>query len=70
MAYAARFIVQTHAHISTLYKPVTTKNRNWPGEAEVFDNSEMCLYDMGRYGVDICFIKSPSQLGPSNDFHA
>ena len=70
MSYAARFIVETHAHISTIYTPVPTVNPNWPGEAEVYDNSEMCLYDMDRYGVDITFMKPPSQLGPTNAFHA
>lgn len=70
MRYAARYVVETHAHISTLYKPVETVNKNWQGAAEPFDNSAMCLYDMERYGVDMCFIKPPSQLGPTNEFHA
>ena len=58
---AARFVVDTHSHITTLYKPKgVTKGWNFPanwsglgGELEVFDNSPFTLYDMQTYGV-IC----------------
>tara|TARA_Y100000310_G_scaffold344726_1_gene459077 strand:- start:4771 stop:5820 length:1050 start_codon:yes stop_codon:yes gene_type:complete len=70
MRHAARYVVETHAHISTLYEPVEAKSKNWQGVAVPVDNSAMCLYDMERYGIDMTFIKPPSQIGPPNEMHA
>jgi predicted TIM-barrel fold metal-dependent hydrolase len=58
MRYEARFVVDTHVHITTLYKP----KKGSPGEVEAFDNSPLCLYDMARYGVDMGILL-PSAVG-------
>ena len=78
MGYEARFVVDTHAHITTLYKPAGKKSLEleakglWNGlngELEPFDNSPLTLYDMGRYGVDMCILK-PSITGTTNEMQA
>ena len=78
MHYEARFVVDTHTHITTLYQPAGEKSLElarqgrWMGlngEVEPFDNSPMCLYDMARYGVDMCLLK-PSMIGTTNEGQA
>ena len=77
MRAAARFVVETHAHITTLYKPKGDATDEWnglpmtPGEGEVvhYDNSPLALYDMERYGVDMCLLK-PSMQGTTNEYQA
>ena len=78
MGYEARFVVDTHAHITTLYKPAGKKSLEleakglWNGlngELEPFDNSPLTLYDMERYGVDMCILK-PSITGTTNEMQA
>ena len=74
---AARFVVDTHSHITTLYKPKgVTKGWDFPDdwnglseELEVFDNSPFTLYDMEVYGVDMCILK-PSIIGTTNEMQA
>ncbi len=39
------------------------------GEIEPFDNSPLTIYDMERYGVDMCITK-PSQIGMLNEMGA
>jgi len=85
MRSPARFIVDTHSHITTLYQPKGTKGmqppekvKEWTVEAitgkvivemESFDNSPLCLYDMDRYGIDMCLLK-PSVIGTTNESQA
>jgi predicted TIM-barrel fold metal-dependent hydrolase len=78
MRAAGRFVVEVHAHITTLYKPKgDNATDDWDGlpmtpeqgEVAHYDNSAMTLYDMERYGVDMCLLK-PSMTGTTNDFHA
>jgi predicted TIM-barrel fold metal-dependent hydrolase len=77
MRYAARFVVETHAHITTVYNPKGKPKGVWTGlpkapedgEAEPYDNSPLCLYDMERYGVDMCLLK-PSVPGTTNEAQA
>ena len=78
MRYEARFVVDPHTHITTLYKPAGAKSLDlaakglWTGlngEVEPFDNSPLCLYDMERYGVDMCLLK-PSMIGTTNEAQA
>ena len=77
MRAAARFVVETHAHITTLYRPKGQGTDDWDGlpltpyagEVEHYDNSALTLYDMERYGVDMCLLK-PSMTGTTNEFHA
>ncbi|MFC1891321.1 amidohydrolase family protein [Thermodesulfobacteriota bacterium] len=78
MKYQARFVVDTHAHVTTLYQPAGEKSMkiakegNWSGmngEVEVFDNSRMTLYDMERYGVDMAILL-PSMIGTTNEKQA
>ena len=80
MHYEARFVVDTHTHITTLYQPKGHKGllppdkmKDWVGlgggEIEPFDNSPLCLYDMERYGIDMCLLK-PSVLGTTNEMQA
>ena len=58
MRYEARFVVDTHVHITTLYK----RKEGSRGEVEPYDNSALCFYDMERYGVDLCVLL-PSMVG-------
>jgi len=77
MHYQGRFVVETHAHITTLYQPKGTPEGRWrglanapeDGEVEYFDNSALTLYDMERYGVDMCLLK-PSMIGTTNEAQA
>jgi len=78
MRYEGRFVVDTHGHITTLYKPAGAKSLEiaakglWDGgngEVVPFDNSPLCLYDMERYGVDMCLLK-PSMIGTTNEMQA
>ena len=76
MRKAGRFIVETHAHITTLYQP-EWEVENWRGLANtkedgacsVFDNSPLTLYDMDIYGIDMCLLK-PSMIGTTNEGQA
>lgn len=78
MKFEARFVVETHAHITTLYQPAGAKSLEmerkglWNGlngELIPFDNSPLTLYDMERYGVDMCILK-PSITGSTNEMQA
>ena len=69
MRYEARFVVETHAHLTTLYKPKEPIGHAHETEVETFDNSPMCLYDMDRYGVDMVLLK-PSAIGTTNEAQA
>jgi len=78
MRHEARFVVDTHAHITTLYQPAGEKSLElarkglWNGlngELQPFDNSPLTLYDMQRYGVDMCILK-PSIIGTTNEMQA
>lgn len=71
MRYEARFVVETHAHLTTLYKAKEATQSHHPHlqEVEPFDNSALCLYDMERYGVDMCLLK-PSACGTTNERQA
>ncbi len=74
----ARYIVDTHCHITTLYQPATdegwemVERGEWTGlDAEVkpFDNCFLTLYDMDRYGVDMAVLL-PSIPGTTNESQA
>ena len=71
MHYEARFVVETHAHLTTLYNAKKGMESRHPHmqEVEHFDNSALCLYDMERYGVDMCLLK-PSATGTTNEMQA
>jgi len=48
------------------------KKSGWTGLGTLcqkFDNSPLCLYDMERYGIDMCLLK-PSQPGTTNEMQA
>lgn len=74
MHYEARFVVDTHGHITTLYKPKGKPEGFWSGlpaapdegEVQPYDNSALCLYDMERYGIDMVLLK-PSVVGTTNE---
>lgn len=76
MRNEARFVVETHGHIGTLYRKRGTEGDEWnglpgdptEGEVRFFDNSPLCLYDMQRYGVDMVLLK-PSIPGTTNEDH-
>ena len=78
MHYEARLVIETHAHITTLYKPAGPKSMellekgDWTGlngEVEPYENTGICFYDMERYGVDMCLLK-PSMIGTTNEAQA
>ena len=77
MRAAGRFVVETHGHLTTLYKKKGDADGKWSGlpsapedgEVEVFENIPLCLYDMERYGVDMVLLK-PSMPGTTNEFQA
>ncbi|MFC1909359.1 amidohydrolase family protein [Chloroflexota bacterium] len=78
MSYEGRFVIDNHVHITTLYKPKGAKSLEleakglWNGlngEVEPFDNSPLTLYDMERYGIDMCLLK-PSVVGTTNEAQA
>jgi hypothetical protein len=71
----ARFVVDTHCHITTLYQPGTkegwemVERGEWNGlqhELEPFDNCFLTMYDMDRYGVDMAILL-PSIPGTLNE---
>ena len=69
MRAAGRFVVDTHGHITTLYRPATAVEGEWDGlsgEVEPYDNSALTLYDMERYGIDMLLLK-PSMIGTTNE---
>lgn len=75
MRNIARFVVDTHSHISTLYQPkgeASMKMREqgkWNGmigEVEAFDNTDLAIYDMDRFGVDMAILL-PSMAGTYNE---
>ena len=75
MRSIARFVVDTHCHISTLYQPATkegwdmVERGEWTGlseELEPFDNSDFTVRDMDRYGVDMAILL-PSIVGTLNE---
>ena len=74
----ARFIVDTHCHITTLYQPGTpegwekVERCEWTGlrdELAPFDNCFLTMYDMDRYGVDMAILL-PSIPGTLNETQA
>ena len=69
--YEARFVVDTHVHITTLYKRIAKSKTSLGGGwiYETYDNSPLCLYDMKRYGVDMCRLL-PSWTGTTNEMQA
>lgn len=78
MRKMARFVVDTHCHITTLYQPATQEGWDkvdkdeWCGlefELEPFDNSPLTLYDMENYGVDMAILL-PSIPGTTNESQA
>lgn len=78
MRNIARFVVDTHCHITTLYQPGTEEGWDmvekceWNGlqhELEPFDNIHLTLYDMDRYGVDMAILL-PSIPGTLNETQA
>ena len=71
-----RFVVDTHCHITTLYQPGTeegwemVERCEWnvlQHELEPFDNCFLTMYDMDRYGVDMCILQPA--FGMSNDLN-
>ncbi len=73
----ARFVVDTHCHITTLYQPGTeagwekVEKEEWTGlgrpNSQPFDNCFLTMYDMDRYGVDMAVLL-PSIAGhPERD---
>jgi Tat protein secretion system quality control protein TatD with DNase activity len=68
MRNIARFVVDNHCHITTLYQPVEGE-RGEKGEVIPYDNSALTLYDMERYGVDMAVLL-PSFLGTTNESQA
>jgi hypothetical protein len=56
-----RFVVETHGHVTTLYRAKGEEPKSWTGlplgdkmgQVEIFDNSPLTLYDMEIYGVDM-----------------
>lgn len=78
MRKVARFVVDTHCHITSLYQPGTqegwelAEEEKWNGlshEISCFDNSGLTLYDMDTYGVDMAILL-PSIPGTTNDSQA
>ena len=74
----ARFIVDNHCHITTLYQPGTpegwemVENGEWNGleyEVAPFDNCFLTMYDMDRYGIDMAVLL-PSMCGTFNETQA
>ena len=64
--------MDAHIHITTLYKPKGV-TEGWDFEAsqpvECFDNSAFTLYEMARYGIDMCVLL-PSFTGTTNEMQA
>lgn len=76
MTKIGRFVVDGHIHGSTLYRSAgkpkegeeTITAKLW-SEIEPYDNSDMILYDMDAYGVDMGILK-PSFPGTLNEMQA
>jgi len=70
-----RFVVDGHIHGSTLYRPAKKIKEDESGfklvmsELEPYDNSEIILYDMDVYGIDMGILK-PSFAGTTNEMQA
>lgn len=78
MRSIARFVVDTHCHITSFYQLATQEGWDkveagqWSGleyELESFDNSALPLYAMDRYGVDMAVLL-PSIPGTTNESQA
>ena len=80
MRNIARFAVDTHMHISTLYMPAKDNEVSqqmwedgvWNGltwEVEHHDNDKIAIYDMDRYGIDMAILL-PSIPGTTNEHQA
>ena len=75
MVKIGRFVVDAHIHGSTLYKPAKKPGANEPfsnkiwSEVEPYDNSELVLWDLDAYGVDMGILK-PSFAGTLNEMQA
>ncbi|MDP2646845.1 MAG: amidohydrolase family protein [Desulfobacterales bacterium] len=62
--YAGRFVVDTHVHVQRAslkfkergVKPSIGQMYAQVAELDWWDNSARCLYDMDRYGIDVCII--------------
>ncbi len=62
--YAGRFVVDTHVHVQRASlkfkergeKPSVGGMYGKVAELDWWDNSPRCLYDMERYGIDLCII--------------
>ncbi len=74
MRNIARYVVDTHCHITTLYQPEGEVSQKlyddglWTGLNGLivgFDNSDFTVRDMDRYGVDMAVLL-PSMLGCNN----
>ena len=70
-----RFVVDGHIHGSTLYRPAgehkegeSAVNKLW-SEIEPYDNSDIIIYDMDAYGVDMGILQ-PSFAGTINEMQA
>ncbi len=75
MRNIARFVVDPHAHLSTLYQPAGEESlrqrekgkwNGMNGEVEPYENVELALYDMDRFGVDMAVLL-PSMCGTFNE---
>ena len=69
VGYEGRFVVDAHIHITTLYKVTKEAKEGAPIPVEPFDNSPLTLYDMARYGIDMCILL-PSWVGTTNEMQA
>jgi hypothetical protein len=78
MRKIARFVVDTHCHITTLYQPATkegwdmVEREEWNGlneEIAPYDNAHLTMYDMDTYGVDMAILL-PSIPGTLNGTQA
>jgi len=78
--YAGRFVVDTHCHAQRavlkfsergIKAPSTEQLYTEVGEVTWTDNSERLLYDMERYGIDMCVLQSGGLArGMDNDLDA
>lgn len=78
MRSISRFAVDTHMHLTTLYQPGGEKSEQlcregkWTGlswEVEPYDNHQLAIYDMDRYGIDMGILL-PSMCGSTNEKQA
>jgi hypothetical protein len=65
--YAGRFVVDTHVHAQRAVGKFKERGIDAPSTSQLYaevpsfkwvDNSERLLYDMERYGIDMCVIQS------------